>query len=378
MANTLTNLIPTLYSALDVVSRELSGFIPSVARDSTADRAAKDQTVRWPIVPSMTSDDISAAATGPDPSAETIGSETITISNSKGVSFYWEGEEQVGLRHGGQLETILQGQFSQAMRTLVNDVEADIAKEYKKASRAHGTAGNAPFGSNLQDSAEMRKILDDNGAPMGDRSLVINTDAGVNLRKLAELSKANEAGSDDTLRLGTLLDLHGFAIRESAQIQSHSGGTATDVETDGDHDKGDTEITVKDAGSIDLNLDEGDVVTIGNYDYVVTEEITSAGDLKIAEPGLMEDVDGDTDVTVADDYDANMAFARSAIHLVTRAPAMPEGGDAADDVMEIQDPRTGLAFQVALYRQRRRIAYEVGLAWGQKLVKAEHTALLLG
>ena len=375
MANTLTNLIPTLYSALDVVSRELSGFIPSVARDSTADRASKDQTVRWPIVPSMTSDDISAAATGPDPSAETIGSETITISNSKGVSFYWEGEEQVGLRHGGQLETILQGQFSQAMRTLVNDVEADIAKEYKKASRAYGTAGTAPFGSNLQDSAEMRKILDDNGAPMGDRSLVINTDAGVNLRKLAELSKANEAGSDDTLRLGTLLDLHGFAIRESAQIQSHSGGTTTEVETSGAHEKGDTEITVT-ATSIDLK--QGDVVTIGNFDYVVAEAITEAGDLKIAEPGLMEDVADGTDVVAANDYDANMAFARSAIHLVTRAPAMPEGGDAADDVMEIQDPRTGLAFQVALYRQRRRIAYEVGLAWGQKLVKPEHTALLLG
>ena len=304
MANTLTNLIPTLYSALDVVSRELSGFIPSVARDSTADRAAKDQTVRWPIVPSMTSDDISAAATGPDPSAETIGSETITISNSKGVSFYWEGEEQVGLRHGGQLETILQGQFSQAMRTLVNDVEADIAKEYKKASRAYGTAGTAPFGSNLQDSAEMRKILDDNGAPMGDRSLVINTDAGVNLRKLAELSKANEAGSDDTLRLGTLLDLHGFAIRESAQIQSHSGGTATNVDTSGTHDKGETEIGVKDGGTISIDLEPGDVVTIGNYDYVVTEAIDSVGDLKIAEPGLMEDVAGDTDVTVADDYDA--------------------------------------------------------------------------
>ena len=379
MANTLTNLIPTLYSALDVVSRELSGFIPSVARDSTADRAAKDQTVRWPIVPSMTSASISAAATGPDPSAETIGSETITISNSNGVSFYWEGEEQVGLRHGGQLERILQGQFAQAMRTLVNDVEADIAKEYKKASRAYGTAGTAPFGSDLQDSAEMRKILDDNGAPMGDRSLVINTGAGVNLRKLAELSKANEAGSDDTLRLGTLLDLHGFAIRESAQIQWHSGGTADYVETDGGHDKGDTEITVKEgSGTLDIDLDEGDVVTIGNYDYVVTEKIESAGDLKIAEPGLMEDVAGDTEVTVADDYNANMAFARSAIHLVTRAPAMPEGGDAADDVMEIQDPRTDLAFQVALYRQRRRIAYEVGLAWGQKLVKPEHTALLLG
>ena len=41
MANSnLTPLIPTLYESLDIVSRELVGFIPSVALDANAARAA--------------------------------------------------------------------------------------------------------------------------------------------------------------------------------------------------------------------------------------------------------------------------------------------------------------------------------------------------
>ena len=377
MANTLTNLIPTLYEALDIVARELTGLIPAVRRNSSIERAAVDETVRFPVVPAMSAAAITPAATGPDPSAQTIGSDTMTISSSRSVTFYWEGEEQKGLRNAETYGDILRDQFAQAMRTLANEVEVDLAELYVAASRAYGTAGTTPFASSLADTAQLKKILDDNGAPASDRQMVINTTAGAAMRTLTQLTKANEAGGDDMLRRGVLMDIHGFALRESAQIQDHTKGTGTSYLFSQAEAIGQTTLSL-DGGSGTMLA--GDVITHASDSvnkYIVTTAL-SGGDVVIGKPGLRIAGVNDEAVSIGDGYAANMAFHRNAIQLVTRAPAMPEGGDAADDVMEIQDPVSGLGFQVAVYRQRRRVAYEVGLAWGQKCVKAEFLALLLG
>lgn len=386
MSQNLNAVIPTLYESLDVVSRELTGFIPSVARDSGVERAAKGQSVNYHVVPEMSAADIEASNTlGPNPGDTVLGSDTMTISKSRSVTFHWTGEEQRGAGHSGQMPNVLRDQFSQAMRTLVNEVEGDLAGEYKLASYGYGTAGTTPFGSNLEAVAQMRKILDDNGTPPGDRSLVINTAAGANLRSLTQLSSVNQAGTDATLRQGVLLDLSGFAIRESAQIGKHETGTATDVETRGtDNDKGSKVLKVTDDSEGAMDLNAGDVIEIADIDgkYVVAKDVTEESgeweaEIELVSP-LLEDVPAGRAVTVVADYVPNVALHRSALQLVTRAPAMPEGGDAAADVTEIQDPRTGLGFQIALYRQRRQITYEVGLAWGWKTTKSMHKALLLG
>ena len=87
--------------------------------------------------------------------------------------------------------------------------------------------------------------------------------------------------------------------------------------------------------------------------------------------------DGDA-ISIGNSYAANMAFHKGAIQLAARMPAMPEGGDAADDVIEVFDPVSGLGFQIALYRQYRQVHWEVGLAWGVEMIKPEHCAILLG
>ena len=378
MANTLTNLVPDLYEALDVVSRELVGFIPSVTLDSNASRAAVGQTVRSHVAPVSAATDVAPGVTPPDDGDQDIGNRSITISKSRRVPVRYNGEEQRGLNSGPGYNNILRDQFSQAMRTLCNEMENDLAGLYTRTSRAYGAAGTTPFASDLSDTAQVRKILADNGAPNSDMQLVIDTTAGAKMRTLTQLTKANEAADASLLRQGVLLDVHGMQIRESAQTRLHTKGTGANyLANSASLAVGDTVIAV-DGGTGTILA--GDVITFAGdtNKYVVTTGTAAAGDITIAAPGLRTAVADNTAITIGADYSANAAFSRSAIVLASRAPIRPEEGDSAEDVMLVTDPRSGLTFEVSMYKQYRQVQYEVAMAWGVQNFKPEHSAILLG
>jgi hypothetical protein len=385
-ANTLTNLVPTIYAALDVVARERIGLIPAVDRLPGAERVAKDQTIRWPVVGAMSTADQSASMTLPDPSGVTIGSDTMTLDNFKGVSFPWTGEERLSL--GQNIDPVFRDQMAQAMRVLANTVEADLAALYVAASRAYGTAATAPFGTagDLSDVAQVRKILEDNGCPDSELRLIINTTAAANLRgKQSALFKVNEAGTDAMLRRGTIGDLEGFQIGVSGQIKSHTKGAGTGYLINNASGEGIGETTIAlDGGTVNTTgIKAGDVVTFAGastaHRYVVKTGITAvSGNIVLGAPGLRVAEADDAAMTIGGSYTANMAFHRAALRLAMRAPALPPGGDAASDVMDVSDPTSGLAFQVAVYKGHLQQAVVVRAVWGVKCVKPEFLALLLG
>ncbi len=381
MSNTLTNLIPDLYSALDVVSRELTGFIPAVTWDAQSARAAVGQSIRVPIAPAAAAENITPGTTPPDTGDQVIGNTPIVITKARGVPFRWTGEEQVGINHGPGYLTIRQSQIAQAMRTLVNEIEADLGGLYVGASRAYGAAGTAPFGTttkSIDDAADVLKILKDNGAPSGDLQLVLDTAAGTNLRKVSNLQKVNEAGEMAFLRQGSLGNLFGLDIRESAGVALHTKGDGTAYVTSGSTAPGVTDVALITGSGTVL---AGDVVTFAADSanrYIVGTGVTAPGTISLNKPGARMTIPTANALTIGGNYRANLAFSRSALVLVSRAPAIPEEGDQADDATLITDPRTGLTFEVRMYRQYRRVRYEVCAAWGVANIKPEHCAVLLG
>lgn len=386
MANTLTNLVPDLYAALDVVSRELVGMIPSVTMNARVDRAAEGQSVRVPIVPTNSSSSITPAMSVPAAADQTIDNVAIVINKAKAVPFSWEGNEQVGLNSGVGYGNIRVNQIAQAMRTLVNEIEADLCGLQSSFSRAYGTAATTPFGTagDFTDASQVLKILKDNGSPLFDNQLVVNTSAGANF--LGKQGNSSVQFDASIMRQGVFQTVSGMDIRESGQVVTQTAGAMASATTSASAlTVGQTVLPLATAGTGVVAA--GDVITLANdtNKYVVTSvsfagaNPASGDTITIAAPGLLKaQASATRAITVVATSARNMAFNRSAIVLATRMPQRPQEGDMALDVMTIQDPRSGLAFEVSIYPGYRKIRYEIALAWGVKNIKPAHTALLLG
>lgn len=382
MANSISAVLPSIFAGLNKVSRELIGLIPAVQRDATMERAAVGQTVTVPVVPAATGGNITPASVAPDDGDVIVGSKTIAISKSKYSPVRWNGEEQRALGPTGQFNRVLADQFAEAFRWLGNQVEVDIATAAKNAaSRAYGTAGTTPFGTagDLSDFAGVNKILDENGAPQFGRRLVVNSASRFNLEgKQSVLFKANEANTDEFLRRRVLTEVLGFGIGFSAGLTTHTKGTGSGylVNNAAGEPVGDTALTTDTGTGTVL---PGDIVTLaGDSNKYVSGAALASNTLYLNAPGLLAATADNTAITVGNNYTPNVAFTPDALVLAARAPAAPEGGDSAVDVQMVTDPVSGITFEIRLYREYRRIRYEVGLAWGVGVVKSNHIALLLG
>lgn len=380
MANNITALVPDIYEALDIVSRELTGMIPSATMNASANTAAVGQNIRVDVEPAGNVSDISPAMVVPDPTGQTSGSTDIVITKSRAAEFGFNGDEQLGLQGAGY-QNVRAAKIAQAIRAVTNEVETDLCALQSTFSRAYGTAGTSPFGTanDYTDASNVLKILKDNGAPLQDNQLVIDTSAGVNL--LGKQAAVADAGSDSILRQGVLLDVNGMPIRESAQVNTSVAGTSGNAVSSAAHVVGQTSIVLKASGT--GTIVAGDVISFAGdtnkYVVVTGAAAVSGATIAIAAPGLrVSQGASDKAITITAAATRNMAFNRSAIVLASRAPARPSEGDMATDVIVITDPRSGLSMEFAMYKGYRKVRYEVGLAWGVKNIKPEHTALLLG
>lgn len=386
MANVLDNLAADIYRAADIVAREAVGFIPSVTINTGSQGAAVGQKVRSHFTRAAAVGNLTPAMAIPEGTDQTVDTKYLELTKQRGVPIPWTGEDIKLVSGGAGYETIYGDQIAQAMRAICNEIEADLATEcYQNASRAVGAANTTPFATNLDAAADALKILFDNGMPTKDGrlSLIIDSMAQTKMQKLAQLQNVSEAGDTNLLRRGTLLDILGMMVKSSAQVQTHVKGTGTgyDFATAGEA-IGQSVLSVEGGTVGATGIKAGDVITHAgdatNAYVVNTGLAATSGDIVIGTPGLRTAGVDANEITIGNNYTANVLLHQGAAELAMRAPAKPFGGDAAVDVMVVQDPHSGLVFEVSVYKGFNKAMIFVAAVWGKKAWKPDGIAVLMG
>jgi hypothetical protein len=382
----ISALTNDIYVSADIVGRELNGFIPSVTMNAESSQASKGDTIKAAFTRVASAENIVERMDMQEAdNSLTIDSKTLTLDKARRVQIPLGGEDTRQLQNTGQYASVYGDLITQAMRTLANEIEVEIATNLKQGAHfASGTAGTTPFavGSNesgVEELLEARRILVDDGMPTNDVAAVLNTTAGANLRSNLKLLDQSFSNSGSLREQGILIPIAGINLRESGNISTHTKGTLGSSPL--------TDVTdAVDATSIAVNGGTGTILVgdavqfggAGNVHIVGTGTSDASGGTITLNAGLKEAVANDTAVAIAANYLPSFVFHRNAVELAMRAPAMPLGGDMASESITVQDPHSGLVFQVSTYRGYHKSLIEVTAVYGVKVWKGEFVHTILG
>ena len=380
--NTLTDLIVTIYDALDTVAREQIGLIPAVRKFAyPGKKVAQNEPITYPIVPAFgTPSALSASNIIADPAGVVVGKDTLLMDQVIGISWGWNGEEATGLGNSGIFASTQADAFKQAFRSIANAIELAIANQIVYACRATGAQGTIPFATadDLSGLSAPRYALEENGMWMpGKMKYVMNNSAMERLRaKQGIVFKANESGDQQRQLTGVVAQLEGWQLGQSGQLKQHTSGAGVGYTTNATAALNDTGITIAySAGSGTLSA--GDVVTFASespaYQYVVQSMNVGKTLLTLNKPGIFSagGLGNTKAITDVASYTPSMCFNEDAIVLVSALPNLPEGGDQAVARTVVQDPISSLLFEVSEYKGYRKTIYLVAAAYGVKTVKSE-------
>jgi hypothetical protein len=262
------------------------------------------------------------------------------------------------------------------MRVVGNTIEAYLfGIAYKASSRAIGTAGTTPFASNLDIAAQVAQILDENGAPAGGRSLILNPAAAANMRARF----ANVASTQDrsTFAAGILPEVSGLLPKMSNQITTHTKGTGTGylANKTGGWAVGDTTLPV-DTGSGTAVIGDVILAGTGGLMYVVKTALTG-GNIVINDPGIYAAVADNAVLTIQANHIPNLALTRDAIYACVRAPLQDPDNRVAESTVVV-DAVSGIPFGVYKQVGDGLTHYSIRACYAAVAMESRHIATLLG
>ncbi len=295
------------------------------------------------VVPSLTATTIDTPAQQfTEGAPRTLTTIDFTLNQSAQVKWKWSAEDERLLMLGGQAGEVQRQTLEQGWRALAGQFEAYLGTVAKlAASRAVGTAGTAPYGTNTDVLIDAQIEMKRNGSNSR-RAHVMSLAASAKLQKLPTQQKVNEAGNSDILREGQLGRLSSFDLLETGFAPTHTKGTGTGyTSTAAGFAIGTTSIPlITGSGTVVA----GDCVTFaGDANiYKIKTGVAAPGTIVLQEPGLLQAIPAAaTAMTIGNNYTSNLCLGENALKLVVRPSLQVEG--AISEKMIITDEKTKLS-----------------------------------
>lgn len=370
MANDLTTVIPQILAQGLMALRENCVMPRLVNSDYGMDAKKEGNTIDIPIPSAVTAVAVSPAITPPANADTTPTSAIVTLDQWYEAPFYLTDKDMLESMDG-----IIPMQASEAIKALANNVNAYIMGKYKGIYGAFGVAGTTPFASDTSEATGIRKILNNQLAPLKDRRYVMDTEAEANALDLRAFQDMSFSGSAAGILEGEINRKLGFDWFMDQQVPTHTSTvfTAGAVTVNGVHAIGVTTISISKATNTSP-LVEGDILAFAGdtQTYVVGADVTLiVGDTDVTiQPPLVIATAGAEVVTLTATHTVNLAFHRDAFAFASRPLEDTLASGLGSIVQSAVDPVSGLSLRIEVTRQHKQVRWSYDILYGALLVRA--------
>jgi len=374
MANTLAEVIPQILAQGLMALRENVVMPALVNSDYSEEAKEKGNSVDVPIPSAIAAQDVSPAATPPVTADIAPTTVSVPLDQWKEAPFYLSDKDLKEAVNG-----VIPMQASEAVKSIANAVNAHIMAQYKGIYGFYGTPGTTPFGSGTTDATQVRKILNQQLAPLQDRRLVFDTEAEANALDLRAFQDMSFSGDAAAIRDGKINRKLGFDWFMDQDIPVHTAGGATGyLVNDAAVVTGVKSVSVDTGAGVPVT---GDIFTVAgdSQTYTITG-VTGAGPITAMtfEPAIQVAWADNAAITFKDSHTVNLAFHRDAFAFASRPLLDLQSQGLGSIIQSATDPVSGLTMRLELTREHKRYRWSFDMLYGAALARRELAARLAG
>lgn len=387
MANTIDDkLVDRIYAMALSALRKRTSVLRYVTRkdDEVNTPGFKGQNVIIPLPAAMAdATDVAPSNVPPAPSDIAPSYAEVNLNNWKKTNFALTDLEVSRLQ-----ASTMSNQFSAAIDALARTVIKSVWNTcYKGIYNFAGTAGTTPFASSTVQAQDAMFLLNEMGAPVEDRAMILGYKAHANAIGLPAFQNYSNANNSEALREGYIGRALGMDWDQDGYLPTFTGGTLTNgtgkaaLINKANVAIGDTSVPM-DSGTLTGTLVVGDLFTVAGdtQQYVVTANATASGNaitVSFFPPAKVAWADNSAVTFVASHAVAGVALQRQAIAFASK-PIDDVQFLGGSMIRQVPDPQSGLVLCLEISRQYKQTMAEFSLLWGSTLARPECAVRILG